>query len=435
MEYLIKKINKSNKISYAFLFILVGSLILRDIFSITVNKFIIFGLCSLMILNSSEDNLSEFICFLLPLMSGLPSTYVLLLIVIVYIIEGKFNKYSIGISFFIILIELINCLRIEASFDSNVIKQILFMIVFFLMIYDHTKINYLNCMKMFFYGTLLVCFIIITYSIMRAPNDWLYLFSKGWYRFGDVALEEVSSMTLRLNSNSLAYISLAGLMVGLVIIQYIKENKFIFKIGLLFLFVSGLLSLSRSWILVLLIIFVLYGLSLLKSKVSIKSIFKIVVFFILFSSFIFFLYVNMGEIIEGFSTRLMRKDIIGGNGRINLSLEYIDAYLQADFFTILFGSGASNYKIIYNMMESIHAGFLQIIVCYGIIGGLFFILFMFLPLFNNRKTRFLYYLPLLSVLLFTQTIQFINPPYLMMPYIVAIYCINLGKQKRIRFDY
>ena len=74
----------------------------------------------------------------------------------------------------------------------------------------------------------------------------------------------------------------------------------------------------------------------------------------------------------------------------------------------------------HNMLE-------QIIVCYGIMGACiyFFIMIKSVMVAKRNKTSFESWIPLIGVLLYTQTSQFVNPSVLMLPYVVAVACIRI----------
>ena len=101
---------------------------------------------------------------------------------------------------------------------------------------------------------------------------------------------------------------------------------------------------------------------------------------------------------------------------------------------LLFGSGAAHYRQAYHMPTSIHNGSMQVLLSYGIVGGLLFAFGMAEPVYHTiyfaeKRIKLFYWLPMLSIVLFVQTIQFVNPAYLMMPYIIGVYSIQLGARE------
>ncbi len=61
-----------------------------------------------------------------------------------------------------------------------------------------------------------------------------------------------------------------------------------------------------------------------------------------------------------------------------------------------------------------------------------FIISLIMPLRNIylRGIGLIAWLPLVSVILFTQTIQFVDPHMLMLPYVIGVYSLRLGEKRR-----
>ena len=402
-------------------------LIARDVFSIAVSKFILLGICAAFLFVADDTIRISMISFLLPLMCGIPSTYVLFCIMGLLLLRNRLSITTVLYFSIFILLEFLGLAFGSTMLNSEVVKQILFVCIFFALLFTTEKVNYLQCMSLYFVGAILVCGVIVAYSLMRAPSDWLSLFSKGWYRFGDVALEDVQGMTLRLNSNSLAYFSLTGLFQGIILLTKEKGLKRWFVLsGTGFLAVAGILSVSRSWILVML---GCLGLFLISHLTNPKRILLISSVLVVFVGIGYFVAKTYPELLQGIITRMTHSSMEGGNGRVELMTEYADL-LFGDLRMLLFGSGATYYRTAYGMTTSIHNGTLQIFLAYGIVGGSIFILGMVFSLrkgYATGRSSLIFWLPLIATVVFAQTIQFLNPCYLMLPYIIAVYAVRYGR--------
>lgn len=417
-----------NLLLIVFVAILSCALIARDVLSISVNKFILLGICSVFLFVADETTKISMIAFMLPLVCGLPSTYIFLVIIALMLLRNRINMITVVYFVVFIVLEFIGLAFGVHTLDNEVVKQILFTCVFFLLLFTDEHVDYLQCMKLYFAGAILVSFVISAYSIMRAPENWLSLFSKGWYRFGDVALEEVAGMTLRLNSNSLAYFSLTGMLHGVILLTKVKKaaKGFVFG-GVIFLAVAGVLSVSRSWLLVAggcLVLMLLSQITNPKRMIMLcVGLFVVAVVGISLAQ-------RFPELFQGMVSRMTDSSIEGGNGRVDLMVEYFDLLFE-NARTALLGAGATYYRSAYGMTTSIHNGTLQIFLSYGIIGGALFIFGMLMPLrkkVGENRVNLINWIPWIGTVVFAQTIQFLNPCYLMLPYLISVYAVKQGRR-------
>jgi hypothetical protein len=83
---------------------------------------------------------------------------------------------------------------------------------------------------------------------------------------------------------------------------------------------------------------------------------------------------------------------------------------------ILTGTGAIYYKDIAQCSNSCHNAFQQIYVAYGVLGCVFFISAFFMSIHKRASScSFMNYVPFIFAIFFIQSIQFLNPFYLMLP--------------------
>lgn len=417
-----------NLLLIAFVAILSCALIARDVLSISVNKFILLGICSVFLFVADETTKISMIAFMLPLVCGLPSTYIFLVIIALMLLRNRINATTVVYFVVFIVLEFIALAFSNHTLDNEVVKQLLFTCVFFLLLFTDEYVDYLQCMKLYFWGAILVSFVISAYSIMRAPENWLSLFAKGLYRFGDQALDDIQGMTLRLNSNSLAYFSLTGMLQGFIVVKRSNGlNKWFSLAGVLFLAIAGLLSVSRSWLLVAAGCICILIFALMKSA---KGLF--IMLGVLGVTFIVGVVVQQifPELFIGMVTRMTSESFEGGNGRVEISAMYFDLFFNS-IRTMLIGAGATYYRTALGMVKSAHNGTLQVLMCYGLIGSTVFVGGMLAPLKrkrNEQRGELINWIPLIGTVVFVQTIQFINPCYLMLPYVIAVYAVKEGRR-------
>ena len=84
------------------------------------------------------------------------------------------------------------------------------------------------------------------------------------------------------------------------------------------------------------------------------------------------------------------------------------------------------------MQYAMHNATEQIIVCLGIPCGIAFIFMLAKPVvkFVKSKISLLYWLPIIGIVFFLQSIQFLNPSQLMLTYVIGIFALKFGLQER-----
>lgn len=409
---------------------LTGLLVLRDVIGFSYNKYLLVGYFLLFAILAKPKVLAPMLCFMFPLTWGLPYTYIFFAGIVLYWIKRR--KMPIQV---FILISCYLLLEIIASFwypeldYVAIIKYTSVLSIFFTFLYD-SNVDKEQCIKAFYIGSLVLCGIILISTIKNAPSNWLYLFSRGFFRFGKNHIEEVVDMALSLNANNLAYYSLIGFSLSLSFLMSNKGKNILFYIGgcLLFL-IMGVFSVSMSFVVTISICISLFILSRLQERTT-------VLYSLLITSVIVFIFAyiifKMPDTLIAFSSRFDSTDIATANQRFTLFILYNEAFWNNIRFVLL-GTGVTQYTSVINIFSSMHNMIQQIFVCYGIFFGIIFFISILYPIkaiIKSRKISIIKWLPLISVILFTQTIQFINPEPLMLPYVIAFYVLATAPLKK-----
>ena len=419
---------KENLYFPIFIFGLCSLLVARDVIGISFNKFIFVGFILLFAIVSSYKDLSSMLCFMFPLTWGLPYTYIFLGCIIIY----WFKRKKIPAPAFILII-IFFLLEIVASFFYqttdyiSIIKYVSVIAIFFTFLYD-SEIDKNSCIKAYYYGSIVLCLIILVTTFRNAPSNWLYLFSKGWFRFGNKQAEDAEGMMLSVNSNTLAYYSIVGIAIAYYFIPGTKGKQrwlHIFALGLFL--ISGVFTVSISWMIVFAVCTLLFVFSQTRNvKAVLFSALGMIVLLLVFRIAIS----NRPELLSAFTDRLANADLRTGNNRTELMLGYHRVFINNPRFIFL-GTGVTQYRQVTNLINSFHNMIQQIFVSYGVFGGLIFFIGLLAPLRKIKKhaTTLLDWIPLIVVLLFTQTIQFINPESLMLPFVIAFYLLSANSAK------
>ena len=426
----LKKENKYLQFTY---FILIPLLIIfRDVFGLGINKLIFIGTQIIFASLSSKKDLIYIIVFIFPFLCGVPGTYIMLINLIAYILKFKeIKKEVFSFSLYALILEIFVSIVYENFEIIDVIQYIGYLTIFLLLIYNKSNLNYKKLLQISISSFLSVALIIGIESIQRAPDNWFFLIRKGWYRFGDDFRTINDGITLSLNANNLAYYCIVGLSISLLLL--IKEKNKLKKSIYFFCMISflgvGSLSLSRTFMLLFfIIIFLVFMLNIKNLKKTLLGIFCISIFVV--GGIIIFGKNLM--ILEGFITRFTDETIGTGGGRTTIIVSTFTEWLGS-YFYVFFGTSVSSYeKTMIGIAGTIHCGLLQILYVYGIVATPILLYILLKPLYILRKkyrVKMIYFLPWVSVVLFTQTIQFLNPTFLMFPYLVGIYSVKYGKGK------
>ena len=400
-------------------------LILRDINGISINKFIYFGFTVALMAAANYQTLVYMICFVLPLVCGLPGTYIMpCAFVLLMFKRGSVKLMQIVPVAIILLMELFAAFWYPSVDFALIVNYVSFAAVMVFLIQDDREIDYMQCITLYVLGVLLLCGVILYATLRDAPANWMKLFAKGEFRFGDI--HEVEGMTLNLNANSLAYYSLTGIACGLLLTEKAKGTGKVWYIALIALFVLvGFFTVSRSWLLMAAACLLLYILSKLRNP---KHFIMLLLTIVVAAVLVFYWFKKNPELLSGFETRLNDDTVETGGSRTIIFQKYMDIYFSDPRF-IFFGTGVTQYRDVVGTVGSIHNGTQQILVCCGFIGFAVYMIVLFGPAIKANRRKWMplaYWLPLLSVIAFTQTIQFLNPTMLMLPYIIGIYALRAG---------
>ena len=406
--------NKNNTSLLFYVTMLSLMVFLRDCALVNINKFIFVALAVIFVLTASRITLILGISFTIPLLCGLPSTYFSLLFLgAIYLKFNNNNILVLIISLFYISLELFACLLYPPLDLTLTVKYLSFLILFFLLLLARVE-NKKECIFMFCLGVLVLAIIVSVKTVNNLASNWVYLMMNGWFRIGNLGENELSGVTIKLNANSFAYYCIAGTFLSKYLVD-VSSSKLEICVNCLIgitIFIAGLFTFSRTYIIICALLLLL-DLFFKFHKDALYFFAFIVCFSIL--SFYFF-----PELFIGFMSR--DTDVYNAGGRTDLFSEYFKVFFSNIRF-IMIGTGVSMYKEVTMIYKSMHNSIQQIVVCYGIFASTLFFYILYYPI-SKYKIRIISFSPFLAVILFSQSIQFLNPEVLMLPYIFGVYAIQ-----------
>ena len=421
--------SKNKKLIVVFAVGLVALLALRDLGGIQYSKYLLLLYTALFLFIGDEQEIIYMLCFIFPLLNGLPGTYILLAAVLLIVLKRKVLPAKVfGLVVFYGLLEFFASIWYPASNITEIVGYMLTLFIFLFFLHGEFDVDYRKCIELYIIGVFVFCFIDIISGIRYSSGNWLTYVSTGQFRFGRMQTGE-ALMRIGGNANELAYYAIVATFSGLFLVRVRAENKLkkvLIVLCTIFIMIAGSLSLSRSYvlsILILLLIFVLFNLRGVRKIISAGLIIG------LLAAIIYILIQKNPEIYQGFITRFSDENVLTGNGRTLIYKEHMKAW-AIDIRTILFGAGVTQYVDALGLVSAQHNMILQIIECYGIFGALVFFVTIIKPVkgFIKERLPIEAWLPILSVLIFTQSIQFVNPYNLMLHYIIGVFVLRCAKE-------
>lgn len=351
--------------------------------------------------------------------------YVTIPLLIAIVLKSKqYNYFQLIFPGVILLTELLHLL--SYSFSVNYIDYIvygIYIFLFFFMLfddrYDNASIN--QCIKYYIVGTAAVFFVILVHSIVQfGVAETIY----GALRLGgDSGVfkndENDKSIYASMNANTLAYYSVTAFALWLYTEDVFQRKAFKWLVFAM-LMLAGILSSSRTWLIMMALTLVVYFFTAtFRNKLG--TVYVTIVLMIFAAQY------NMitESFISRFSDRFEEENLETAGKRTELFAEY-NSFLSDNPQYLPFGTGALYYRKICKIQFNMHNGIQQIYVCYGIMGMILYIICA-LWFYRRYKQEFriVHWMPFFICLFFDQSLQFLNPYGLMLPFVATLLPVKL----------
>ena len=390
------------------------ALILRDIVGIDINQYVIFLFMSIFFIVLSKRDAHLYLAYTCGIIFGV-NAYILLIGMLTIILKDfrQIKKDITFLLFFLILFlwEVCNTFLNYSSPEFSVLLLYAAYLLVFFYYFFISKVRPENKDTLLYYSLGLgVALLIVSIGILRNPMELIFD-SNAESRAAMGFVDNQTRTHFYANANTIAYFSIVLLSLVLSLRKSIFKPNALFYSLLIISLLAGVLSTSRTWILLCIMILItlfLLGSSSTKFKSILISlaIFVVIVYF--FPNFVTVAF-------DGFRSRFELGNIETAGNRTELMKEY-SMFMTTHPEYVLQGTGAVYYKSIAQCSNSIHNAFQQIYVSYGLLGCVFFLLSLFISLRQREPNNsIIYYVPFISAIMFVQSIQFLNPFYLMIP--------------------
>lgn len=426
-----RSIFKSNKLLVLLLILLLGLFYERDILDKDFNKMLFVIPIIIAGAYFSYENLLCLIALIMPLSFGLSTGYIFpFLIFFLFLKQRKSNPKACLILLFFFLYELV----LQWTHPINKKSDSSFMVIYFCILYLTfylTTIYYNNktlakFLTMYCVGVAILIFFIVYHSIVLSGLTDLIADSA---RLGDSGIEDnvdlYGKIYLRTNANNMALFSASSISILFILLLKKSINKWLAYTLLSISFVGGVASFSRTWVLTI----VLYALALISNTcLDAQKRKKYIKYIVLVSVVLTFIIIRFGGFfIQHMMERFTGESVQQAGGRTVIFWEY-NHYLINHPSDMLFGVSCQNYLDFCRLPHATHNSIQQIIVCYGLFGGLIFLGYFIRCVANlYAKGNFILLLPIIIVVVFLQTLQIISPINLIIPLIPSIVILNYSK--------
>lgn len=405
---------------YFSIFMFIGVLLTREFVVPSMSGLVVVGIMTLLMIMLSYQHCISFLCFILPLTCGIPGYSMLASYIVILLKSKHINRWQVIPPICLIILELIHVAgyAFEISLVA-VFSYSSFLLVFFYLIFNQdSRIVTTTCIKLFIFGAILASIIVILQLSTLYGFEELMLGSlRGGIRSN---AEDQPIGQFDLNANSMAFYSIATLsclFIGrkpLNMSSSVHTSLIILAIGV------GIISFSRTWVLVALLMSIMFFTN------SRKKLWLAIICLISICVLIYIFPTLFNSIMEVFTGRFELDNMETGGGRSNILRIYHNAFINNPRFYIG-GTGVVHYTDVINYPLAMHSGFQQLYVCCGLVGLIVFTAsaWHYKKYFVTKGLPFIFYIPLIACFIFDQTIQFLNPYYLMLPFILVAYILRL----------
>lgn len=368
--------------------------------------------------------LSQFFFFMIPFFCSMHGGVFLPILISFVLKSKKHNVYQFLFPLIIIIIELLHFISYPFETDFGIFGMYAIVILLFFIVLFRDKISNEEIKKsiqFYIIGTILVLTSVLLIAVATYGFTDIFI---GVYRIGGDADSDLKTGYTKMNSNTLAYFAITAFSL-LLYTKDIFKNKTIKILFLSILTVLGILSSSRTFILLFGLLLVFYFLSSRGFRERVYFILTAVVLIV--SAYLFFsTYVD--SFTERYTKRFEEANLSSGGGRSDIFKDY-NEFLSDNPDRLIYGTGAVYYQDVCKQSMSIHNGTQQIYVCYGIIGVIVYlfaiVIFKHRYIKNLSRVRIQNFIPFFACFLFDQSIQFLIPYVLMLPFVVSVLPLKL----------
>lgn len=404
------------------------AMVARDFFGVDIHQLVflmVIGVTGLLL------NYNELFCYTAFFSSiacgvnGFAVTVLLLLLVI------KSNHRSLSHFLPAIILIIIEVLH-SSIYQFPISSELLYfsnILLFFYCCCDANSISPQLVVRYFVFGAALCCILIVgrTYISTGSLISIFLDSARTGVTMGGEELVSLGETHMALNANSLAFISIIGFSSLLIGPDTLGVSRFVFSVLLFVLLFGGIVTMGRTWILVLAGVTVLYVFTTGMKRKLMFTFGILAVLVIIFQ--ISALHSLLSVITDGFTDRFNSSDFSEAGGRTEIWRQYMEIW-KSKFEYIVLGISAPNYRLLFPQINAIHNITQQAFVCTGLVGFIVYISFFVGVIRKALKqhTRFICFIPLIAALAYLQSISVLANWILILPVFPCVYALKIKKE-------
>lgn len=408
---------------------------IRDLIGINI-PFVVFStLCAASSLVLNRNGRFIYALALLPFCRGIPYSEIVLIVLafdIFFELPKNTSFNIIGIIPFVavVIIEMLDYLYYN-SFKNNILYLAAYM--FFVCYAVANKVfigSEENFILAYSFGTLFAVLSVAIREINTLGLDYIITYG---VRFGNNT--EQNSPVTNFNSNEMGlYCAVA---VALLLVLFSVRSRILSLILAVSISMIGFLSISRSYLVVIVAVWLYY---FLFSGIKIKSIFSILIIFALGIAALHRFVPELSEWAMNFLfERADAAKTDGMGGRTDIIALYFNL-LFSSLWSVLFGF-STGYTTTSGSTTAAHNGFQEILVCWGMIGFVFavsWLIILYRQMFKmpqaQKNNKILRALPLVAFWLFIMTIQLFTMFNYLFVMLISMVSITLTSEDKDKYE-
>lgn len=421
---------------YALLVILFLLLAARYVFQIGVPRMVLTAIIIIMAMVGDMNETIAISMGCIP-MSQAVDFYIAIIACAAVIVIKYSKRVKVGFSALLILAmviwELLHCFSFEWSPITLCVSLAPLLFIAVGLNTDLKDVDYAFVVRIMAGISIYIGALLLMYCVVFTDGNLIKAFTT-LGRLGAISDEEIM-VGGAVNPNALGIISVFGI-TGLLQVRFAGQNKKIDNVLLIALLLLGVLSQSKTFLVILVIMFVMV---LMHMKANWKAIVRVLIGAILCSVLVIIIMnAVFPQVLTNFMERFQVDDIT--TGRSSIMTQY-HKYISENTDVMFFGIGASDFgeKVTNIYRISIHVphnSLQEIIVAWGIPGlamivGLILVMIRRASKFNSRK-KILNYALLVVILAKSMAGQMLTSGYTMIALFLAYLsmCQNFSGEKR-----
>ena len=408
----------------------------RNIFAIEYPIIILLVYVCCMALFCDHDEIVALAISFVPFYTTFQYRYAILALLVIYALKYAQSLKRINLFVYIPLAlmmcwELLHGVFWDFSFVSYLQGFAELIFCTFLISLPNKKFDFSFITRVLAICVIFCCCVLLIKLLQETEFDLNDVFLSGYYRFGVIEDTELT-YAISYNANELGYICNLSI-IGLLLRVKIEKRNWIDMglIGALIFF--GLLTLSRTFILCLALLILMYIFAFEKDIAKItRGLFSVV---IIGALILLILNFTVPFVIENLVARFNDDDVT--NGRSDLFLLY-GSFVSSSPSNLLFGVGLQDTLNKVSKLDPMifgvpHNGTEELIVSWGMPGLLLFLYFIVMIISEAKKVlkkhRFANYMPLIMILIVAQAGQLITSgsKLMLLYFAYMVLCTNFSE--------